>query len=76
MSPAYDSLLAKVIVWAPDRDQALARMHRALGDFQVSGPGMATTIPFLREVLDDPTFRRGEHGTDLIARLMSISSRR
>jgi acetyl-CoA carboxylase biotin carboxylase subunit len=76
VSPAYDSLLAKVIVWAPDRDQALARMHRALGDFQVSGPGIATTIPFLREVLDDPTFRRGEHGTDLIARLMSISSRR
>ncbi|GIG63086.1 acetyl-CoA carboxylase biotin carboxylase subunit [Longispora fulva] len=71
VSAAYDSLLAKVVVWAPDRDQAVARMRRALAEFHVSGPGVHTTIPFLRRVLDHPDFRSGRHGTDLIARLPS-----
>jgi acetyl-CoA carboxylase biotin carboxylase subunit len=75
VSPAYDSLLAKVVVWAPGRDQALARMRRALADFRISGPGMATTIPFLREVLDHPAFRRGEHGTDLLDSLVPKPAR-
>jgi acetyl-CoA carboxylase biotin carboxylase subunit len=66
VSPAYDSLVAKVIAWAPDREQAIARMHRALAEFRISGAGLATTIPFLREVLDHPLFRSGEHGTDLV----------
>ncbi|MCK2221099.1 acetyl-CoA carboxylase biotin carboxylase subunit [Actinomadura sp. ATCC 31491] len=65
---AYDSLLAKVVVWAPDREQAVARMRRALAEFQVAG--VATTIPFLRRVLDDPEFVRGGHGTDLADRLL------
>jgi acetyl-CoA carboxylase biotin carboxylase subunit len=59
----YDSLLAKVIAWAPDREQALDRMDRALAEFVISGPGVRTTIPLLREVLADKTFRSGEHTT-------------
>ena len=63
---AYDSLLAKLIVWAPDRDAAMARMRRALGEFRVSGPGVATTIGLLGDVLDDPRFTAGRHSTSLI----------
>ena len=36
--PYYDSLIAKLIVWAPDRDRAIDRMERALSEFQIDGP--------------------------------------
>ena len=65
--PDYDSLLAKVIVWAPDRDQALARMDRALAEFRIGGPGVRTTAGLLREVLADPVFRDGRYTTSLLA---------
>lgn len=68
--PHYDSLLAKLVVWAPDRDQAIARMLRCLDEFAVSGPTVATTIPFLRRVLDDPRFRKAEHSTSFAERLL------
>lgn len=54
--PHYDSMLAKLIVTAPDRDQAVRRMRRALSEFVVVG--VPTTIPFLLEVLDTPDFAR------------------
>jgi acetyl-CoA/propionyl-CoA carboxylase biotin carboxyl carrier protein len=50
----FDSLLAKVIVTGADREQALQRSRRALGEFVVEG--MATVLPFHRAVLDDPAF--------------------
>ncbi|MEV4140789.1 acetyl-CoA carboxylase biotin carboxylase subunit [Dactylosporangium sp. NPDC049742] len=68
---AYDSLLAKLIVWAPDRDTAIARSRRALADFRVDGPGVHTTAGFLRDVLADASFRAGTHDTGLVARLQS-----
>jgi len=61
--PYYDSLLAKVITWGPDRDAALDRMDRALGEFAIDGHGIRTTIPFLREVIAAPEFRAGRHTT-------------
>ncbi|HEY2668954.1 MAG TPA: acetyl-CoA carboxylase biotin carboxylase subunit [Rugosimonospora sp.] len=70
VGPYYDSLLAKVIVWAPDRDLALYRMERALHEFDVAGPGVRTTIPFLRRILDDAAFRKGRYSTGLVERLM------
>ncbi|GAB3977441.1 hypothetical protein GCM10027615_49370 [Plantactinospora veratri] len=70
VGPYYDSLLAKVVVWAPDRDLALGRMERALYEFDVDGPGVRTTIPFLRRVLDDPGFRKGRYSTGLVDRLL------
>ncbi|MGH7727353.1 MAG: acetyl/propionyl/methylcrotonyl-CoA carboxylase subunit alpha [Vulcanimicrobiaceae bacterium] len=57
----YDSLVAKLIVWAPDRPQALARMRRALDDYVVAG--VPTTIPFLRALLDEPSVAAGTYGT-------------
>jgi len=65
----YDPLLAKVVVWAPDRAQAVARMDRALSELEVRGRGVSTTTPFLREVLAHPRFRRGSYGTDLVDRM-------
>ncbi|MFV2102419.1 acetyl-CoA carboxylase biotin carboxylase subunit [Micromonospora sp. LOL_024] len=71
VGPYYDSLLAKVAVWAPDRDLALSRLERALGEFDISGPGVSTTIPFVRRVLDDADFRKGRHSTGLVDRLIA-----
>lgn len=70
IAPEYDSLIAKVIAWAPDRTAAIARMRRALREFQVDGDNVCTTRDFLITVLDDPAFRAGEHSTDLVERLL------
>jgi acetyl-CoA carboxylase biotin carboxylase subunit len=67
ISPFYDSLIAKLIVWAPDRDGAIDRLERALGEFSVEGRGIRTTIPFHRRVLADPRFRAGDVFTDFVA---------
>jgi acetyl-CoA carboxylase, biotin carboxylase subunit len=65
----YDSLLAKLIVHGRDRDEALARMRNALATFVIEG--VHTTIPFLREVMDNPQFMAGEVDTKFIERWMA-----
>ncbi|MEU4596803.1 acetyl-CoA carboxylase biotin carboxylase subunit [Nocardia sp. NPDC023988] len=67
--PHYDSLLAKVIVWGPDRPTAIARMRRALAETTIAGPGVATTTDFLHDILDHPRFRAATHDTALIGEL-------
>jgi acetyl-CoA carboxylase biotin carboxylase subunit len=69
--PDYDSLLAKVITWGPDRRAALRRMDRALAELEISGPRLVTTADFLRTVLTDPEFAAGTHDTSLLDRLRS-----
>jgi acetyl-CoA carboxylase, biotin carboxylase subunit len=69
--PNYDSLLAKLIVWAPDRDWAIARMLRALSEFRVTGHRMHTTIDFLAEVIDHPRFRAATHSTALVEEILA-----
>jgi acetyl-CoA carboxylase biotin carboxylase subunit len=54
----YDPMLAKLIVWAPDREQAVARMHRALLELAVYG--VDTSRDFHLRVMEDDEFRRGE----------------
>src|SRR3954471_17610264 len=71
ISPYYDSLIAKLIVWAPDRDRAIERMDRALSEFEISGRGVKTTIPFHQRVLDHPQFRSGDVTTDFVEQMMS-----
>jgi acetyl-CoA carboxylase biotin carboxylase subunit len=71
VSPHYDSLIAKLIVWAPDRPQAIERMQRALGEFVISGPGVKTTIEFHQRVFNNPVFRKGDFATDFLERHMS-----
>jgi acetyl-CoA carboxylase biotin carboxylase subunit len=55
--PYYDSLIAKLIVHAKNRDEAIARMLRALDEFVIEG--VHTTIPFHIKILNSPQFRSG-----------------
>ena len=56
--PQYDSLVAKLIVWGQNRAEALARMRRALRDFEIDG--VHTTIPFHAWAITHPVFAQGE----------------
>ncbi|MDQ0286562.1 acetyl-CoA carboxylase biotin carboxylase subunit [Desulfofundulus luciae] len=64
--PHYDSMIAKLVAWGQDRDEAIARMQRALGEFIIEG--IKTTIPFHQRVLHNAFFRRGEIYTNFIQR--------
>jgi acetyl/propionyl-CoA carboxylase alpha subunit len=68
---AYDSMIAKVIVWAPGRDEAIARMQRALMEFRIFGAGIATTAGFLGELLDHPAYRGAIHDTSLVEKTLA-----
>jgi acetyl-CoA carboxylase biotin carboxylase subunit len=59
--PFYDSLLAKVIVHGGDRQQAMARARRALGELEIEG--VATTRELFLEILDEPRFGSGRYTT-------------
>lgn len=56
--PYYDSMVAKLIVWAPSREQAIARMLSALTEFNIEG--VKTTIPFHLALLQNEKFRRAD----------------
>ena len=62
--PYYDSLIAKVIAWGADRDEAIRRMRRALGEMQVDG--VRTTIDFHRAYLENASFAQGRVHTRFI----------
>ena len=70
--PHYDSLIAKVIAWGHDREEAIVRMQRALREFEIAG--VHTTIPFHRQALDNAFFRRGEFSVDFIQRRMDLAA--
>ena len=63
----YDTLMAKLIVWAPDREAAIARMERALAEYHVSG--LRTTLPILRRIVRHPDFAAGRLDTGFMERL-------
>ncbi|TVX92793.1 acetyl-CoA carboxylase biotin carboxylase subunit [Paenibacillus agilis] len=58
ISPHYDSMIAKLIVWGTTREEAIERMKRALSEFAIEG--IHTTIPFHSRLLQHPTFLRGD----------------
>ncbi|UCH25058.1 MAG: acetyl-CoA carboxylase biotin carboxylase subunit [Trueperaceae bacterium] len=66
--PNYDSLIGKLIAWAPDREQAIERMRRALKETVLEG--VKTTIPFHLRVLENAFFQRGAVYTNFVARRM------
>ena len=64
ISPFYDSMVAKLIVYGQDREECLARGRRSLDEFVIEG--IPTTLPFHRRVLDNQVFCAGEATTDFI----------
>ena len=64
--PNYDSLVAKLLVHRPSRNEAIAAMRRALAEFHVEG--IKTTIPILRELIADKAFQQGKVDTTYIER--------
>jgi acetyl-CoA carboxylase biotin carboxylase subunit len=64
----YDPLISKLAAWGPDRVQALARMKRALREYEVLG--IQTTVPFFRWVLDQPAFETAAFHTGYLDELL------
>jgi 3-methylcrotonyl-CoA carboxylase alpha subunit len=64
VTPYYDSLLAKIIAYGPDRGVATARLSASLGEFAILG--ITSSQAFLREIVDHPTFRSGNLTTRFI----------
>ncbi|MNO21736.1 Biotin carboxylase [compost metagenome] len=58
ISPHYDSMIAKLIVWGATREEAIAKMKRALSEFAIEG--INTTIPFHQKLLEHPVFVEGD----------------
>ena len=67
--PYYDSLIAKLIVHGKDREEAIARMERALGMFVVQG--IETSIPLHQEIFQDEDFRAGKFDTKFMERFLA-----
>ncbi len=70
--PYYDSMLAKLIVHAPTRAEAIAKMRQALDEFIVEG--IKTTIPFHRKIMNDERFIRGDYDTHFLEAFMKKDS--
>lgn len=62
--PFYDSMIAKLIVTAQTREEAIAKMHRALDEFYIEG--IKTTVPFHQKLLDDHKFLEGDYNTKFL----------
>jgi len=68
----YDSLVAKLVSWGDDREEARRRMLRALDEYVVEG--ITTTIPFHRLLLDEPAFAGAEYSTSTVERFVQAGS--
>jgi pyruvate carboxylase subunit A len=64
VSPSYDPMIAKLIVWGPTRELAIGRMRRALTEYAITG--IRTNIAYHLAILDSPDFQRGEYSTHFI----------
>lgn len=62
--PYYDSMIAKLITYAPTREEAISKMKRALDEFVVEG--VFTTIPFHYQIMNHPVFQEGDFNTNFL----------
>ena len=62
--PYYDSMISKVMCWAPNREQARRRMYRALKEYVITG--VKTTLPFYQDLIEDPVFSAGKFDTGFL----------
>jgi acetyl-CoA carboxylase biotin carboxylase subunit len=67
--PFYDSMVAKLIVHAPTRIEAINRLRRSLDEFAVAG--IQTTIPLHRRIVDDPSFQAGDYTIHWLERFVA-----
>ena len=71
VTPHYDAMLAKLVVWGTTREQAIARLERALAEFAVEG--IRTSIPLHRRLLRHPDFVSGRYDTGLVDALLALT---
>lgn len=69
VSPYYDPMIAKVIVHAPDRQQAVKKLQTALFEFDIEG--ITTNIPFLRKLIAHPMYLEGQVNTGFVPRFLA-----
>jgi acetyl-CoA/propionyl-CoA carboxylase biotin carboxyl carrier protein len=69
ISPEYDSMIAKLMVWGSDRDAARHRMMRALSEFKIEG--VPSTIPFHQWVMKQPEFVKARHTTTWVEKALA-----
>src|ERR1700723_611384 len=72
VSQYYDNLIAKMIVWAPDRESARRRMLRAIGETSITG--VATTLPAHVAILSHPDFAAVKYSTKWVEQTLDLSS--
>jgi len=70
----YDSLVSKLIAWAETREQAIARLRRALAEYEIAG--IRTTLPFFRWLLDETHFLEGTVDTTFLDRTLAARNGR
>jgi Acetyl/propionyl-CoA carboxylase, alpha subunit len=70
ITPFYDPLIAKLIARGKNRDEAIENILKALDEFIIDGP--KTNIPFLKEAINSPLFRKGGYDTHFIPRLRGL----
>ena len=70
-SPYYDSMIAKVIVWAKNRGEAIRKMQSALGEVIIEG--IDTNVDYQYEILENPDFQSGNTDVEFIERMEKIS---
>lgn len=67
VTPFYDPLLAKLVVWGADRDEMLSRARSAIAETHIAGP--KNNVPFFAELLAEPSFTTGNYTTALISQM-------
>ena len=72
VSPYYDNLAAKLIVWAPTRELAIAKARRAASDFKIGG--IPTTLPAHIRILDHELFKEGRHYTTFVEQELDLAN--
>jgi acetyl/propionyl-CoA carboxylase alpha subunit len=73
ISPYYDPMIAKLIVWGETRGQAILRMRRALEEYRIIG--VRTNIPFHMTMMDSPRFLGGQYDTRFVEERFSMQEK-
>jgi len=69
----YDPLISKLITWGRDREEAIARMKRALYEYRIAG--IKTSIPYFLQIIENEEFISGNYTTNLIERIESVKKK-